>query len=115
MGYKSRIYVVDYHQSTNWGEVLCMMNLCKIGYDGRFTGLFMRKVDYEVFIDNSHEPTTEDDYGDPIEDAPVQDVIDFIENEASKNDYRRLAPCLAMLKGFDPQQWDDLRVIHYGY
>ena len=42
-------------------------------------------------------------------------TVSVYSREVKEDDYRRLAPCLAMLKGFDPQQWDDLRAIHYGY
>ena len=29
--------------------------------------------------------------------------------------YRRYAPCLGLLKGFEPDKWDDIVVLHYGY
>lgn len=115
MGYESRIYVVDYHKRTNWGEVICMMNMCVMDPNKGFADLFKDGVDYDVFLQNGDYPTVEDNYGDPITDTSIQSVIDWLENNVKENDYRRLSPCLAMLKGFEPQQWDDLRVVHYGY
>lgn len=115
MGYESRIYVVDYHKRTNWGEVICMMNLCCMDPKSGFWNLFKSKVNYETFLSSGDVPTTEDSYGEQLKDAPIQEIVEWFENATQRDSYRRLAPCLAMLKGFDPKRWDDLRVVHYGY
>lgn len=114
MEYESRIYVVNYHEHSNWGEVLCMMNLSKMWVE--FRDLFANPVDYEVFLEGEYnELAKEDLYGEVLKDTPIQTVIDWTEDKIRYDAYRRLEPLLATLKGFDPSRWDDLRVIHYGY
>lgn len=121
MGYESRIFVVDYVEETNFGYPICMMNLSYMGRlncvknIGYFEDLFTHEVDYMCYIDSSEHPTKTDKYGDKIKDAPINIVIDWLEMASSEEYYRRVASCLAMLKGFNLSEWNDLRVIHYGY
>lgn len=47
--------------------------------------------------------------------TPIEDAIKIIEEASENDDYRRYAPCLALLKSFDKSQWKNLVVLHYGY
>lgn len=119
MGYESKIYVVE--KSTLsldgdgkcWGEVVAMFNACK------FPGLlevFKQKTDCYIYSDDGNTPILEDDYGDELTEAPLSDVIKFLEEELQRGEtYRRIKPLLALLKGFDMEQWDNLVCLHYGY
>lgn len=44
-------------------------------------------------------------------------VIEWLEKEVEKSNYRRLKPLLSLLKGFDLSQWRDgeMEIVHYGY
>lgn len=120
MGYESKIYVVSHSKFSNYGQIIAMFDLCKMGYGNGWRALFETPVDYDVFIDSHDEETTVDAYDETLKDAPIQRVIDWLENFiASGEDYRRLKPCLALLKAFDKSSWENenhsLRIIHYGY
>jgi hypothetical protein len=45
----------------------------------------------------------------------LREAINILEESASRDDYRRYAPCIALLNGFDESKWRNLAVLHYGY
>lgn len=119
MGYESRIYVCeksDYiseDEDRVWAECLGSFNLCKI------SGRLLRRIEAFpetklYFIDNGQEIRT-DRYGDVPNEVPLADMIDILEKEIAVDDYRRYAPCLGLLKGFEPAKWNNLVCLHYGY
>lgn len=119
MGYESRIYVVEKSRLSpdddgkRFAEVLAMFNACK------FSGLpdvFKRKTDCFIYADDDDTRIIEDQYGNELTEAPLADVIKFLENEVQRGEnYRRIKPLLSLLKGFDMEQWDNLVCLHYGY
>ena len=63
-----------------------------------------------------------DNYGDPLKESSISDVVAFLEKLRGENKkYRRVAPLLAMLRAFKASEaageWSDgeLVVLHYGY
>lgn len=116
MGYESRIYVVEKSllspddDGKRFAEVLAMFNACK------FPGLpevFNQKTDCYIFADDGNTRIVKDRYGDELTEAPLSDVIKFLENEVQRGEtYRRIKPLLALLKGFDMEQWDNLVCLH---
>lgn len=119
MGYESRLYVVNKHEKFSseyrcWGEVIAMFNLCKAyGVSDK-----MRKypeTDCYIFADDGNTEIVEDKYDDVMKEIPIDDAIKIIEEVSMNDNYRRYAPCLALLKSFDKSQWENLVVLHYGY
>ena len=137
MGYESKLVIVKVDKVTKvetgetlfaFGEIIAEINMSKMYSD--FPNIFTNAVDYDVFIDDENEPTTEDKYGDKLKTTGVQTVIDYIERKiAEGEEYRRLKPCLAFLKALNTEEWKQdiesgkfkdrnttkLQVIHYGY
>lgn len=127
MGYESRLYVIekntevplgrsDSPRPMYWGEVIAVFNLCVL--DGYVSAMFRRNfpnTDAYIYADDGDTLITEDLYGDPLTEIPVPDAIRILEEAAARDDYRRYAPCIQMLKGFDPKKWHNLVVLHYGY
>lgn len=119
MGYESKIYVVEKSRLSpdddgkRWGDVIAMFDVCK------FPGLpelFKSKTDCYIYSDDGNTRITEDRYGDELTEAPISDVIKFLENEVQRGEnYRRIKPLLSLLKGFDMEQCDNLVCLHYGY
>lgn len=126
MAYESRIYVVDVHRekdkdNPNYGKVyyaerIAAFNLGCMGYTNGWRELFAEIIDYELYEENSDNKINTDKYGARLTSADFEKVIKWLEQwcESGKH-YRRIAPVLAMLKGFDRSEWDDLQIIHYGY
>ena len=76
-----------------------------------FEAIFNKEIDYKLFIDS----VDIDRHGEHLKYAPINKVIEWVEQKIKKIDYRRLKPLLGLLKGFDQSKWDELQVIHYGY
>ena len=72
-----------------------------------------------VFADDGNTEIIEDCYGEPLKEIPVDKAIEVIskviDEDGAVYPYRRLAPCLALLKSFDLSRWEDLVVLHYGH
>lgn len=123
MGYESKLYIVERgslkdDDGMTYARVLAMFDMCKMGY--RFVEVFEKKTDLYFYADDGNTRIVEDMYSDPIREATVEDVIDYLE-EAVENgeNYRRIFPLLAALKTFYEQKedgiWDKLAVLHFGY
>lgn len=120
MGYESRLYVVEKSNSRMddrvWAEVIATFNLSKAGLDLLAIRQFP-DTDCYIYEDTSDYKIVEDAYGKPLKEIPISDMIKIIQKEAEKDQYhyRRWKPCLALLEGFDESQWDNIKVLHYGY
>ena len=117
MGYESKLYVVDKHHwkwsNESWGEVVALFDLCKV-YNLDFKKY--PPTDCYIYADDGNTEIREDKYGDPLREIPIKDAIQMIEEAIEKeNYYRRYQPCLSLLKGFNPNDWEDLVVLHYGH
>ena len=119
MGYKSKIYVVEKSRlylggnGKRWAEVVAVFNACKFP---KLPGVFKAKTDCYIYASDGNTRIFEDDYGDELTEAPLSDVIKFLEEEVQRGEtYRRIKPLLGLLKGFDENQWEKLVCLHYGY
>lgn len=119
MGYEHRIYIIDKpirlpdETGKKFSEVIAMFNFCSYP---KFQEVFKRKTDCYIYDDWGGERIFEDLYGEEPTEAPLSDVIDFLENEIMKGaDYRRIAPLLGLLKSLDESRWNNLVCLHYGY
>ena len=119
MGYESRLYVVNKHswgiENKVWGEVVATFNLCVVPDVSVAMKAYPATNAYIYLDGGSGERVLEDSYGEPLAEIPIPDAVAILEKAAAGDVYRRYAPCIQMLKGFVPEQWDDLVVLHYGY
>lgn len=124
MGYESRLYVVNKHdwgigkslgENKVWGEVIATFNLCVVPDVAAAMKAYPATNAYFYLDGGGGERVLEDNYGEPLAEIPIADAVGILEKAAANEDYRRFAPCIQMLKGFSPEQWDDLVVLHYGY
>lgn len=128
MGYESRLYVVKKSEIQGrdaetegkyWCEVIATINLCKMG--GKFFDRLYKYPATDAFFYAENETVVEDKYGAPLKEIPIRDMVNILEMEkadeliAGETPYRRLEPAIALLKGFDPEQWGEVTVLHYGY
>lgn len=121
MGYESRLYIVDKSTLTydidgsdrRYAQIIAQFDLCKID-----NSVFMdidrySETDAYIYVDGNLTYT--DCYGAVLTEIPLKDAIKIFSKAVKEHDYRRYKPCLGLLKGFDPTQWTDLVVLHYGY
>lgn len=113
MGYESRIYVVNVNESTSYGQVIARFDLSNAGFN--FSYLFKKQVDFDFYADDGNTKIKTDNYGEKLKSASIQDVIEWLETKGREIHYRRIEPLIGLLKGFDLSEWEDLRVVHYGY
>lgn len=129
MGYESRIIIANAHREQNpksehygevyYAEAVVDIRLGCMGYNNGWRELFTKEIDFDLYVDSEDKATREDKYGNTMKEGDFESVVQWLENTASalweNNPYRRIAPLLGALKGFDPTQWDELHVVHYGY
>lgn len=122
MGYESRIYIVRKTHTTDidgdkrYAEIIAMFNMCQTP---RFADFMRAKpaTDCFVYATDGDTKLLEDEYGDPLFEASISEVIEVLEKDIAEEDYRRTYPLLATLKALEEHshQWKDLAVLHYGY
>lgn len=120
MGYESRLYVVNRCKASDWGdyvfaERIAVFNMCCVGWNP--DKIFTEPIDFMLGRDNdgNGEPIYNDKYGKRCHMASVSTVIKAIEKLEEADHYRRFKPLLGFLKSLDESEWDDLRVVHFGY
>lgn len=121
MGYESRFYVVDKRNSSYednyeyfWAEKIATFDMSCVG--NHLISNVKKYPKTDVYIYEGDEEITEDKYGDPLIEIPINDMIDLLEETIDKEEhYRRNMPFLRLLRGFDLSEWNNLVVLHYGY
>lgn len=120
MGYESRLYVVNKTTSRNfkdthfYAEQIASFDLSKTGEYEAFHRY--PATDCYIYADDGNTEILEDKYGEKLIEIPLPDAIKILEDLADQYPgYRRWSPCIALLKGFDLTQWNNLVVLHYGY
>lgn len=121
MGYESRLFIVNRKKYDSDGKIkfvyaekLAMINMCKMEYS--FRELFVTPIDFDLYGDVSgEEDLSVDCYGDKCKYTDFMTVIEWLNRETEVSNYRRLKPLLAYLEAFNPDEWDELIVVHYGY
>lgn len=126
MGYESKLYIVekspscaivrkDFPDPMYWGEVIAVFDLCKLPDSVSRKLRNYPNTNCYIYADDGNTRITEDCYGDPLAEIPVPDAIQILKEGASHDNYRRYAPCIQLLEGFDLKQWRGLVVLHYGH
>ena len=118
MGYESRVYVVEEHNGTLFGNYAEVLTTIEMGVLPNFNRLFTIPINYEIFTSPNESEST-DCYGDPIKSADVETVMNWLENAFNGEDgeYRRLRPLYYLLKAYkeEEKKWDNIKVLHYGH
>lgn len=119
--YESRIYVFNRVEITKpgtdqvvdiVGDQLAVIDLAAAG---GIEHLFRTPIDFDVYHSDGDTVIKNDCYGTLLKSAPIQTVIDWLEEMVKHDSYRRYPPILAFLKALDPSLWNDLVCVHYGY
>lgn len=138
MGYETKLFIVEkgYRVVINWktgkkeklnGEIIngkemfyakliATFDLSKCF----FVSDVMREypdTDNFVYMDNGNTRLIEDSYGEPLKEIPLVDAIKILKEAANEDNYRRYAPCLALLEALynNKGKWGEIVVLHYGY
>lgn len=80
-----------------------------------FTDIFTEEKDFSIYADDGNTEINEDEYGAPLRICGVEKLTAWLAEEIKTDDYRRLKPLLAFLQALNPDEWDELIAVHYGY
>ena len=122
MGYESRYIVVDRCEyefgrdgdTKVHAEVLATFSMSRmpIGFDEPFK----EEIDYELYpLPQEAGYVDTDKYGDHLKYSTLDDMIAWLKKAIKTNSYRRLMPLLGYLQGLDPEDWEEIQIVHYGY
>ena len=119
MGYENRLYVVDYHERTDWAEVIAVFNLCKTGYRKTYE-LFREKAEkipegFKMYKIDSDDVLEEDSYGERLTFASIDDTLAAIKDDEEYEHYRRFTPVIAFLESIKNENYQNLIVVNCGY
>lgn len=125
MSYESRLFVVEKSSALGemigdtykrWAQVIAVFNLCSVP---KIASLFRKKgkaTDCFIYEHDGNTKIVEDEYGEPLFELPLSDVIDCLKDiKENEEYYRRINPCLMLLEGFKMSDWKELVVLHCGY
>ncbi|MDD5017597.1 MAG: hypothetical protein PHO15_05820 [Eubacteriales bacterium] len=115
MSYESRIYVVRKTKAPTfdgsvYAEKIAMFELRKmVG----FVNIFKQETDCHFFSDDGDTEIIHDSCGYRIKEAPIKDVIKYLENfSANEEYYWRIRPLLQMLIALENC---NVTILHYGH
>lgn len=111
--YKSRLIIVNRVDFGDYvfAEKIAEFNLCSMPWNHK--KIFTTPIDFNIYVND--EATKIDYYGKHCFMADVQTVIEELEWLDKYGHNRRYQPLIGLLKGFDLSEWDDLKIVHYGY
>lgn len=119
MSYGSKIFIVNVHRDEEnapiFADILAEFRMGCMGEHNGWTGLFTTKADFRIFAETGEEDTDVDMYGEPIRYGDPAKIIRWLEEREGTEHYRRIPALLAALKAINPEEWEELRVVHYGY
>ena len=119
MGYESKLYVIEKGVHTDldgrlFGMSVAMFDLCKVTNVAR--AVHDSGTDTNCYFFVGDKKIIEDEYGEPLKELSIPEMITILEKAAEEeSDYRRYAPCISLLKGFDLERWPNTVVLHYGH
>lgn len=122
MGYESKLYIVEKSNVKDnvngkelyWGKVIATFDLCKT-YAVSDKMCKAKDTDCFIYADDGNTEIETDCYGDTLKEMTIEEAVQILEEAAAHEDYRRYAPCIALLKGFDKSKWQNVVVLHYGH
>lgn len=116
MGYESRVYLIDVHRHKNWvwAETIAEVRMAKM-YENAWYKLFSKDIDYTLIADDGNTSFDTDMYGEHLKSCPVGDAVAYLEERMKTDPYRRLPLLYGLLAGINPEHWDHLELVHFGY
>ena len=117
MGYESRLYIMevnDRRKSTH-ASFIARVDMAKVGSENGFYKLFDGELRYTIYSEDGNTELTKDLYGERPTVAPLERVIEWLENEMKTSTYRRFKPLYELLKALNTEQWGNIEVVHFGY
>lgn len=120
MGYESRLYVVN-RRELKWDgkplgiyrDMIAKFDMSCVRWNPGH--IFTTPIDFPIEYDANGNEVYDDIYGKRCGMASVSAVIAAVEALEEREHYRRFKPLLGFLKALDESEWDDLRVVHFGY
>ncbi|MDE5994683.1 MAG: hypothetical protein K2G60_04135 [Oscillospiraceae bacterium] len=122
--YESKIIIANVIRDKNkksdtfgksmYAEKAAEISLGGMGGNNGWKNLFTTEIDFELYVDNIDNSTREDTYGEIMKEGDLQSIIKWLEDH-SEILHSRTRTLLAMLKSLNPQEWDELHIVHYGY
>lgn len=121
MGYESRLYVVRKSKNQTspesglrWAEEIAVFDLSKVpAVSDKMRAC--KNTDAFIYADDGNTEITEDRYGEALKEIPLADAVKILEDAATKDDYWRYRPCIALLKSMQECGQGEIVVLHYGY
>lgn len=116
MGYEHRFYIVEHAEGQPYVSPIATYDLSRVDRF-KYKEFFKDKLEARLFIDGDTD-VDEDCYGDPLMYATnLRELANYLEelNEKTPDGYRRFMPLVALLRGFNPKEWNTLKVVHYGH
>lgn len=121
MGYESRLYIVrkckiqiSPESGLRYAQKIAVFNLCKVPAVSEKMRAY-KSTDSFIYADDGNTEIVKDDCGDTLKEIPLADAIKILEDAATKDDYWRYKPCIALLKAVQEYGQGDIVVLHYGY
>ena len=113
--YENRIYIYnrEKHEKITFGSEIARFDMSVMPPD--FTDIFTEEKDFNIYADDGNTEITEDKYGAPLRACSVKKLEAWLAEDMKTNDYRRLKPLLAFLQALNPDEWDELVAVHFGY
>lgn len=117
MGYESRLYIMEVNEQPEiyGASLIARVDMAKVGSENGFYKLFDGELRYTIYSEDDYAELTEDLYGERPTVAPLERVIEWLENEMKTSSYRRFKVLYALLKALDTEQWGNIEVVHFGY
>lgn len=91
-------------------DVIAMVDLCKVGV----TSFPKKDAGYYFYGTDGNTPVIKDKYGDFLQESSLDSVIEWLEKQVQKSEYRRFKTALALAKGC-VGLYDNPTVLIYGY
>lgn len=129
MGYESKVIIYErieakgfdsesgFERMFVYGQKIAEYDLCCLGYDEageRIRNTFNVELDFDMDCAEATERRT-DLYGAICKYCHIDELVEALEAFEHGEHYRRIAPLIGLLKGFDQNEWKDIVCVHYGH
>ena len=114
MGYEHKLYIVD-GLSDGYNSIIAEVDISRHDiFSEHLEELFPDKLNGYIYIDD--EKCTKDYYGTELTcTKDIRKLANWLEQDNDQEYYRRLPHVIAMLRAFNPKEWNDLKVVHFGH
>lgn len=115
MGYEHKLIFTDGINNGNYQRIIAEVDISRHDvFLDNLKELFPEKLDGYIYI-NDEERTT-DYYGNELHfTRDLKKLANWLEADNDKSYYRRLPHVIALLRAFNKNDWEDLKVIHFGH